>query len=94
VTISRVLDLVRKEASAVSKGIVVRAAYRTGDAVDAVLSLASEVAADLIVAPVNGAAGAVRSFVPNIADRLVLTARCSVLVVPEETVADSIHATR
>jgi nucleotide-binding universal stress UspA family protein len=93
-TISRVLEMVRKEASKVSKGIVVRAAYRTGDAVDAVLSLANEVAADLIVAPVNGAAGAVRSFVPNIADRLVLTARCSVLVVPEETVADSIHATR
>lgn len=81
-TISRVLDLVRREASTVSKAIIVRAAYRTGDAVDALLSLASEVAADLIVTPVNGVAGPVRSFVPNIADRLLLAARCSVLVVP------------
>jgi len=85
-TISRVLEIVRTEAAAISKGIVVRAVCRTGDAVDELLSLAGEVSADIIVTSVHGAAGAVRSFIPNIADRLLLTAPCSVLVVPEEPV--------
>jgi nucleotide-binding universal stress UspA family protein len=81
-TLAGILRLIRREAAAVSKGILVRAVYRTGDPVDATLSLAREVNADLIVAPVHGAAGTIRSLVPNIADRLLLTAPCSVLVVP------------
>ena len=81
-TLSAILKMIRREASAVSKGIVVRALYRAGDPADAMLSLAREVNADLIVTPVHGAAGTIRSLVPNVADRLLLTAPCSVLVVP------------
>lgn len=46
---------------------------------------ARRMSADLvvIVTPVHGTAGVVRSLVPNIADRLLLTAPCSVLVVPD-----------
>lgn len=82
-TISRILTLVRKEALALSKHVVVRGTYRTGDAVEALLTTARDTNADLIAAPVRGAAGAVRSLLPSVADRLLLTASCAVLVVPE-----------
>ena len=82
-TLAGILKMIRREAATVSKGIVVRGLYRSGDPADAVLSLAREVGADLIVTPVHGAAGTIRSLVPNVADRLLLTAPCSVLVVPE-----------
>lgn len=82
-TISRILTLVRQEASALSKRIVVRGTYRAGDAVDALLTMARDTNADLIVAPVRGEAGVVRSLLPSVAERLLLTASCSVLVVPE-----------
>lgn len=81
-TLAAILKTIRREAAAVSKGIVVRALYRAGDPADAMLSVAREVNADLIVTPVHGAAGTIRSLVPNVADRLLLTAPCSVLVVP------------
>jgi nucleotide-binding universal stress UspA family protein len=82
-TLAGIMKMIRREARAISKGIVVRALYRSGEPVDAILSLARDVNADLIVTPVHGTAGAVRSLVPNIADRLLLTAPCSVLVVPD-----------
>ena len=81
-TLASILGSVRNEAALVSKKIVVRAVYRAGDPVEAMLSLAREVNADLIVTPVHGAAGVIRSLVPNIADRVLLAAPCSVLVVP------------
>ena len=81
-TLTAILKMIRREAAAVSKRIVVRAVYRAGDPADAILSLAREVNADLIVTPVHGAAGTIRSLVPNVADRLLLTAPCSVLVIP------------
>lgn len=82
-TLAGILKMIRREAVAVSKGIIVRALYRSGDPADAILSLTREVSADLIVAPVHGAAGTIRSLVPNVADRLLLTAPCSVLIVPD-----------
>lgn len=82
-TLAGILKIVRREAAAVSKGIIVRAVYRAGDRAEALLTLAREVNADLIVTPVHGAAGTIRSLVANVADRLLLTAPCSVLVVPE-----------
>lgn len=82
-TISRILTLVRQEASALSKHVVVRGTYRTGDAVEALLTTARDTNADLIAAPVRGEAGTIRSLLPSVADRLLLTASCSVLVVPE-----------
>lgn len=81
-TLTAILKMIRREAAVVSKRIVIRALYRAGDPADAVLSLAREVNADLIVTPVHGASGTIRSLVPNVADRLLLTAPCSVLVVP------------
>jgi nucleotide-binding universal stress UspA family protein len=82
-TMSRVLHLVRAEAAAVSRDVAVRAVYRTGDPVQALLQLANESGAGLIVTPVYGAPGVVRSFLPNVADRLLLTASCSVLAIPD-----------
>ena len=82
-TLNGIMKMIRQQARAISKGIVVRALYRSGDPVDAILSLACDVSADLIVTPVHGTAGVVRSLLPNIADRLLLTAPCSVLVVPD-----------
>ena len=82
-TISRILTMVRQEASVLSKHVVVRATYRTGDAVEALLTMARDVNADLIGAPAHGEAGTVRSLLPSVAERLLLTAPCSVLVVPE-----------
>ena len=81
-TLAAILKTIRREAAAVSKGIVVRALYRAGDPADAILALAREVNADLIVTPVHGAAGTIRSLLPNVVDRLLLTAPCSVLVIP------------
>ena len=83
-TLASILQLVRREAVVVSKRILVRAVYRAGDPADALLSLARELGADLIVTPVHGAAGDVRSLVSNCADQLLLTAPCSVLIVPTE----------
>lgn len=82
-TISRILTLVRREASTLSKRVVVRGTYRTGDALEALLTTARDTNADLIVTPVHGEAGVVRSLLPSVAERLLLTASCSVLVVPE-----------
>lgn len=82
-TLADIMSVIRREAATVSKRIVARAVYRTGDPVEAVLALAREVRADLIVTPVHGTAGPVRSLLPNVADRLLLAAPCSVLVVPE-----------
>ena len=56
----------------------------TGDMSTGVLRLADAVDAQLIVVPIRGAAGPVRSFLPNIAEPLLSSAQCSVLVVPEE----------
>jgi len=84
-TLASILGAIRHEAAAVSKDIVVRAVYRAGDPVDAMLSLAREVDADLIAAPLHGAPGTIRSLVRNVADRLLATAPCSVLVVPDTT---------
>jgi nucleotide-binding universal stress UspA family protein len=81
-TIASITKTVRREAAAVSKQIVVRAVCRAGDPTDAISTLAHDVNADLIVAPAHGNAGTVRSLVPNVADRLLLTAPCSVLIVP------------
>ena len=80
---THLLHSMRRAAAAVSKDIVVREVHRTGDPIEAVLTLAREVQADLIVTAVHGTAGVVRALVPNIADQLLLTSTCSVLVVPE-----------
>ena len=82
-TLAGIMRTVRREAAAVSPQIVARAVCRAGNPMDAISTLAQEVNADLIVAPVHGSAGTVRSLVSNVADRLLLTARCSVLIVPE-----------
>lgn len=55
-----------------------------GDMLTGVLQLAEEVQAELIAVPVRGMPGPIRTFLPNIAEPLLLTARCSVLVAPDE----------
>jgi nucleotide-binding universal stress UspA family protein len=54
-----------------------------GDMLADVLALAERVGADLIAVPNGGAPGAIRIFLPNLAEPLLLSARCSVLVVPD-----------
>jgi nucleotide-binding universal stress UspA family protein len=52
------------------------------DPLAGVLRIATEISADLIVAPNYGDPGPVRAFLPNLAEPLLLAARTSVLVVP------------
>ena len=82
--IMRLVRAVREEVKQMSRRIVVRGAYRSGDAADDTIAVAREVNADLIVAPLHGAAGYVRSLVANVADHLLLSATCSVLLVPDK----------
>lgn len=82
-TMSRIVGAIREEAAAVSKKIVVRAIYQAGDPVQAILATACEVNADLVVTPLHGTPGFVRSLVQNVADPLLLVSPCSVLVVPD-----------
>jgi len=56
-----------------------------GDMLAGVLRLADEVRAQLIAVPNHGDPGPVRAFLPNLADPVLLGARCSVLVVPDQT---------
>jgi nucleotide-binding universal stress UspA family protein len=54
-----------------------------GDMLNDTLRLAEQLSADLIAVPNHGDAGPVRAFLPNLAEPLLLAARCSVLVVPD-----------
>jgi nucleotide-binding universal stress UspA family protein len=54
-----------------------------GDMLDGVLRLADELYAQLIAIPNHGDPGPVRTFLPNLAEPLLVGARCSVLVVPD-----------
>jgi len=56
-----------------------------GDMLAGVLGLADELHAQLIAVPNHGDPGPVRAFLPNLADPVLLGARCSVLVVPDRT---------
>ena len=62
----------------------VRWVATAGDLSASVLRLADEVHAELIAVCIHGMPGAVRTFVPNVAESLLVSARCSVLVVPDE----------
>lgn len=55
------------------------------DMLGGILHLASELAVQMIAVPNHGDPGAVRSFLPNLAELLLPSAKCSVLVVPDET---------
>ena len=55
-----------------------------GDMLTGVLQLAEDVGAQLIAVPVRGMPGPVRAFLPNLAEPLLLTAHCSVLVAPDD----------
>lgn len=54
-----------------------------GDMLSGILNLAGDVHADMIAVPNRGEPGAVRAFLPNIAEPLLLAAECSVLIVPD-----------
>jgi nucleotide-binding universal stress UspA family protein len=54
-----------------------------GDMLNATLRLADELYAQLIAIPNHGDPGPVRAFLPNLAEPLLVGARCSVLVVPD-----------
>ena len=54
-----------------------------GDMLSATLRHADELSAHLIAIPNRGDPGPVRAFLPNLAEPLLVSARCSVLVVPD-----------
>lgn len=56
----------------------------SADAASDMLRLAGDVQAQLIAVCIHGSPGAVRSFLPNVAESVLVSARCSVLVVPDE----------
>ncbi len=55
-----------------------------GDTLSGVLRIADDVDAHLIAAPNLGSPGAIRAFLPNLGEPLLLNARCSVLIVPDD----------
>lgn len=63
--------------------LVLRAVELDGELLTSVLALATAIGAQLIAVPAPGSAGVVRSLLPDYAGPLLLTARCSVLVVPD-----------
>lgn len=64
--------------------IAVECVELRGDPLAAVLRIADDVGAQLIAIPNSGDPGPVRTFLPNLAEPLLLEARCSVLVVPDD----------
>jgi nucleotide-binding universal stress UspA family protein len=58
-----------------------------GDMLAAVLGLVRDVNAQLVAVPNRGDPGPMRGFLANLAEPLLLAVRCSVLVVPDESVA-------
>lgn len=58
-----------------------------GDMLAGVLGLVRDVNAQLVAVPNRGDPGPMRSFLENLAEPLLLAVRCSVLVVPDESVA-------
>jgi nucleotide-binding universal stress UspA family protein len=62
-----------------------------GDMLNATLRLADELYAQLIAIPHHGDPGPVRTFLPNLAEPLLMGARCSVLVVPDSVAEESRH---
>ncbi len=56
-----------------------------GDMLAGVLRIADDVDAHFVAAPNQGAPGAIRAFLPNLGEPLLRSARCSVLLVPDET---------
>jgi nucleotide-binding universal stress UspA family protein len=61
-----------------------------GDMLSSILRLADELYAQLIAIPNHGDPGPVRSFLPNLAEPLLVAARCSVLVVPDTIVKSGV----
>lgn len=68
-------------------GVLLERIDVAGDMLDATLRLAEELYAQLIAIPNHGGPGPVRTFLPNLAEPLLIGARCSVLVVPDAVVA-------
>lgn len=75
--------LALRGAVARAEHVSMRTVELQGELLASVLSFADAVDAQLIAVPVCGSAGAVRSLLPNYAGPLLLTARCSILVVPD-----------
>lgn len=63
--------------------LAIRTVELEGELLAGVLTLAKAIGAQLLAVPVCGSPGIVRSLLPNYAGPLLLTARCSVLVVPD-----------
>jgi len=76
-------DVVRELAGDASR-LRLAGVDRWSDVLAGVLRRAAAVQAELIVVPISGLPGAVRSFLPSLAGALLLDAKCSVLVVPME----------
>ena len=58
----------------------IKAGVRLGDAADQILASAHEFAADLIVVGSRGQTGLARFFAGSVARRILLSAKCSVLI--------------
>jgi nucleotide-binding universal stress UspA family protein len=73
------LDMRVREAEAA--GVTARARLETGPAAETIARVAEEERADLLVAGTHGRSGLDRFFVGSVAERVVRTAPCPVLVV-------------
>jgi nucleotide-binding universal stress UspA family protein len=73
--------LERASAQALAAGVDVRTFAREGDAADAILDVAEERGADLIVVGNKGMTGAKRFFMGSVPNKIAHHAPCSVLIV-------------
>lgn len=70
-------------ARATADRVALRTVELHGELLAGILALSEDLDAQLIAVPVCGAPGVVRGLLPNYAGPLLLTTRCSVLVVPD-----------
>ena len=77
-----------REATAMIEGVTVRTHLECGPVAETILGRASAIGADLVVLGSRGASGPRRPFWGSTAERVLVSARCPVLVAPSPATAD------
>ncbi len=75
------------------RGVSLTGMVREGHARDEILAVAKEIGASMLVVGTHGRKGLERALLGSVAERIVRTAPCPVLVVPLEPLATGPHVT-
>jgi nucleotide-binding universal stress UspA family protein len=65
-----------------STNAIVKGEIRVGDDSEEIISLASEIKADLIILSTHSRTGFLRSILGSVADKVIQNAKCPILVIP------------